>query len=117
MDQAAVGLELRDLELSLHRSEVRHSRERVSSLLADDFVEFGSSGRVYNKTTIVELMVHEQDRAPPPAVYDFDVRFLSPEVALITYRAVAADRKTLRSSIWRLEGGSWCMAFHQGTPA
>ena len=116
MDQAAIAANLRDLELSLHRTDVRRSSERVAELLADDFVEFGSSGRVYDKPTIVKLLAHDQDNAPPPIVTDFVVRFLSPEVALVTYRAVATERETLRSSLWLLSHGQWRMTFHQGTP-
>ena len=36
----------RALEQALHRPDVRGSREAVNAILADDFREFGSSGRV-----------------------------------------------------------------------
>ena len=36
-----------DLETRLHRRAVRNSPEAVAALLADDFVEFGLSGRVH----------------------------------------------------------------------
>ena len=117
MDQAAIAANLRDLELSLHRADVRRSRELVAELLADDFVEFGSSGLVYDKVMIVELLARDQHNVPPPTVTDLVVRLLSPEVALVTYRAVAPARETLRSSLWLLSRGQWRMTFHQGTPA
>ncbi len=116
MDQAAITAKLRELELSLHRADIRRSRDRVAALLADDFVEFGSSGRVYDKAMIIELLARDQDNAPPPTVNDLVVRFLTPEVALVTYRAVATKRETLRSSLWLLSRGRWRMTFHQGTP-
>jgi len=37
-----------DLEQSLLRPKIRRSPAAVTALLADDFVEFGSSGRVYD---------------------------------------------------------------------
>jgi hypothetical protein len=44
----------RDLETSLHRRSVRNSPDAVAALLTDDFVEFGRSGRVYDKLRTVE---------------------------------------------------------------
>ena len=38
--------EIRSLEEALHRPEIRRSRKAVEGLLAEGFVEFGSSGRV-----------------------------------------------------------------------
>jgi hypothetical protein len=40
---------LRELEESLLEPDVRKS-EVLADLLADDFIEFGSSRRIYNKT-------------------------------------------------------------------
>ena len=41
--------QLKALEQALHRPSVRGSTEAVAALLADDFVEFGRSGGVYDK--------------------------------------------------------------------
>ena len=38
---------LRGLELELLRPELRESAGRLANLLADDFREFGSSGRIF----------------------------------------------------------------------
>ncbi|WP_370676935.1 DUF4440 domain-containing protein [Pleomorphomonas sp. PLEO] len=46
----------RSLERTLHRPEVRRSPETVGALLADDFIEFGSSGTVYDKASIIEAL-------------------------------------------------------------
>jgi hypothetical protein len=114
-DQHATIAKLRELELSLHRPDVRASRERVGQLLTDDFVEFGRSGTVYDKSLLLDLLARENGSAQPPPVSEFAVRFLAPDVALVTYRALAPKRETLRSSIWRREGSGWRMTFHQGT--
>ena len=100
----------RDLETSLHRRSVRNSPDAVAALLSDDFVEFGRSGRVYDKLRTVELLSGD-DNELMPEVRDFQVRPLSHYVVLVTYRSGFA----LRSSIWRLSAGKWRMAFHQGT--
>jgi hypothetical protein len=104
-----------ELETSLHKRHVRNSPEAVSGLLADDFLEFGSSGRVWDKPAIVESLRHEA-WGIQAAVEDFKVRELAADIALVTYVAKAADSSgTLRSSIWKRMDGRWRMVFHQGT--
>ncbi|WP_417021040.1 DUF4440 domain-containing protein [Candidatus Phyllobacterium onerii] len=44
----------RALEEQLLDSSVRRSVKTVASLLADEFIEFGSSGAVYNKHTVID---------------------------------------------------------------
>lgn len=111
---------LLDLEQCLFQPDVRRSRRELERLLAEDFVEIGSSGRVYDLAAIVEELGNE--REIHIALSDFKVRSLAPGVALVTYRAVvseAGDQKptnSFRSSIWKLVGGEWRMVFHQGTP-
>jgi hypothetical protein len=112
---------LRDLEEQLLQSQVRTCAEKVRALLADEFVEFGASGRVWNKEEIVEALKSE---APcRRSMADFSVRGLVPDAALVTYRATRyydsgeSPIQTLRSSIWRLIDDRWQMVFHQGTRA
>ncbi len=112
----------RSLEQRLHRPEVRASPEAVDELLADDFVEFGSSGAVYNKALVIDALSHEtQADALQPEVFDFAVTPISSGSVLVTYRSVrhairtTAGKQTLRSSVWNLVDGRWQMLFHQGT--
>ena len=100
-----------ELETSLHKKEIRNSPAAVAALLADDFIEFGSSGRVYDKPAIIELLRNEPVDQKV-TVENFVVRDLSPTVALVTY---LSSKSTLRSSIWRLSDSRWQMIFHQGT--
>ncbi|HEX5435294.1 MAG TPA: DUF4440 domain-containing protein, partial [Candidatus Angelobacter sp.] len=86
----------------------------------DDFMEFGSSGRIFNKAAIIEALKTEVVDGKV-AVENFQVRELAPGVALVTYIALrsAGDESTvmraLRSSLWRHANGRWQMTFHQGT--
>lgn len=113
----------RILEQKLHRPEVRRSPDAVRALLADEFIEFGSSGRVYNKASIVEALAEESmaEAALVPDVYDFAVHSIASDAVLVTYRSSryrpdgTGARTTLRSSIWKLIEGRWQMTFHQGT--
>lgn len=112
--------QLFELETSLHKNEVRNSSQAVAALLADDFIEFGSSGRIFNKAAIIEALKTEIVDGHP-AIANFQVRELAPGVALVTYIATrrAGEEPTvfraLRSSLWRRSNGRWQMTFHQGT--
>lgn len=111
---------LRLLEERLLQHESRTSVKELEELISDDFVEFGSSGYIYNKQDIIE------DLPSSPQVkmtmLDFQLRVLSNDVVLTTYRIVkypedSGEKKySLRSSIWRLHNDKWQMIFHQGTP-
>ncbi len=113
---------LRQLEVRLLSTDVRASSEALAELLADEFVEFGSSGLVWDKVqTVAGLLGEGSGPAVERSARDLRVRLLVEDVALVTYRAVrrglddAIEVHTLRSSIWRREGGRWRMVFHQGT--
>ena len=117
---------LRRLEEELHLNpEVRHSPDQVGALLSDDFVEFGSSGGVFNKQQVIEAL--EREGPPDPSIrlslVDFIARRLASDVILVTYRTIqeggpgARQESRLRSSIWKLIEGRWQMVFHQGTPS
>lgn len=117
----AVQAQLRVLESALLDPAVCKDREKVAALLAEDFLEFGSSGKVWTREQALELLATEDYH--PPAVEDFQSNLLAEEVALVTYRTVRIDTKTgertcvLRSSVWTRVNGEWRVRFHQGTRA
>jgi hypothetical protein len=111
--------ELLELEKMLVDPDLRRTPEKLASLLADDFMEFGSSGHAYDKKRILFLL-----RRQVPArlfIEEFRVFEISDAAALVTYRTytestrVTAARYSLRSSLWVLRDGAWQMVFHQGT--
>lgn len=111
------------LETSLLQPETRASEEMLDRLLADDFIEFGTSGRVYRKQDTVEQVPKNAASYQGTFVLsDFEVRTLSSDCVLATYRSdmTYADGErvqALRSSIWKKAGDQWRMMFHQGTRA
>jgi len=102
------------LEESLLQPGIRTNRAELDRLLADDFFEFGSSGRVWYKRDFSEegLSIRKM------TLYNFEIHPLSEDVVLTTYQVKDEMRKqhTLRSSIWKFINGRWQMVFHQGTP-
>jgi len=111
--------ELKRLEQLLLEPEFRRDSKRVEELLAEDFLEFGSSGRVWTRETTLQLLATES--YIKPIIEDFACRMLSNDVTLLTYRSLrtgADDEQhveTLRSSIWMRRNGKWKIIFHQGT--
>ena len=116
---ASLSEQLLELEKKLLDPALRRTPEMLAPMLADNFVEFGSSGRTYDKKQVL----YQLSRQLPAqlTIEEFRVVELAPDAALVTYRARAesADRKaekySLRSSIWIQHTGEWQMMFHQGT--
>lgn len=107
--------ELRTLEEKLLQPDFRRNRAAVAELLADDFREFGSSGRTWDKQQILDKLESE----PPfdAVTHDFKATELANGVVLVTYKVTAKSRTSLRSSIWINRNDRWQMLFHQGTMA
>ncbi len=110
------------LETDLLRPEVRRSPARLVELLAPDFREIGSSGRAWDRASIVAALADEASAAI--RIEHFEAHRLAADLALVTYRSVRADPAggppavALRSSTWRRSpAGRWQLVFHQGTPA
>lgn len=94
--------------------DVRADVNRVRELLHDDFLEFGSTGRVYTKKVLLDML--RQERPSTVVIRDFAVRQLASDTALVTYRTVGqSDQEARRSSVWIRQDGAWRMVFHQGT--
>lgn len=119
---ADVERQIVGLERALLAPETRHSTEWLDGVLADAMIEFGKSGKVYDKAALIAGLVAE----PPSPIMRFEIvdahaTVLAAEVVLLTYRLepIVQDADTpvasLRSSIWRREAGNWRMVFHQGT--
>ena len=110
---------LRELEESLLKAAVRGQPALVRAFLAEEFREFGASGKVYARDQILEALRTEEPATL--SLSEFAAAPLSSTIYLVTYRSrrEANDgsvREALRSSIWRLDEDEWRMIFHQGTP-
>jgi hypothetical protein len=106
-----------EVEQRLAQVARKLSADDASSLIAEDFLEFGSSGKVWSKAEIIAAMAAW---APiERIVEDFTVRELSASLYLVTYKVIGVDRQpfpfSLRSSIWRKNGKTWQIVFHQAT--
>lgn len=115
--QDALAAEMKGLEEELLVPDVRKSA-RLTELLDDAFIEFGSSGSIYTKNDLVATL--QAESPVTQSTSDFKVTSLAPDVALLTYKIHRHSQpavQTLRSSVWRRAKGQWKMIFHQGTIA
>jgi hypothetical protein len=115
----SIADELLTLEQKLLEPDFRRDRTSVSALLADDFVEYGSSGRAWSKAEILDKLSGEPDFHA--SIESFRATELSAGVVLVTYlvrvELIGGERSaSMRSSIWIRQNDCWRMIFHQGTP-
>jgi hypothetical protein len=85
----------------------------LAALLADPFLEFGASGRRWDRAATVDAL-----RTPSDAhvtIEEFQVRLVGPDLAVATYDLTADGRRSARTSAWLRQNGRWRIAFHQGT--
>jgi hypothetical protein len=108
-----------DLEQRLARIREKPTRAALDLLIADEFVEFGVSGKIWRKSTILDAL--SEWPVIERVIDDFIVRELSRSLCLVTYRSTRKSESnelstsSLRSSIWRLQNDQWQIIFHQGT--
>ena len=118
-DATDLAAQLQALEAALQSQAVRADSARLAALLADEFVEFGSSGMLWTRAaTLADLPAED---FCPRSISDFHARLLADDVAFVTYRSQRHASGTrpasasLRSSLWKWRDGRWQMTFHQGT--
>lgn len=111
---------LRVLEEMLWRAETRFDPVLMDQTFAANFVEFGRSGRRYERAEMIfnpgpDTVI---DATLPLSEYSVDL--IAPDVALATYTSeVRYDgiiERSRRSSLWTKAKGRWQLRFHQGTP-
>ena len=113
MGEPGVRDELLRLESALASRDPAGVKGGLMSLIADDFLEFGQSGRVWTARSIREAI--EVPPGNPVVIKEFDVAELAEGVVLATY-AMPGTPPVNRSSIWVRRDGRWLIRFHQGTP-
>ncbi len=114
-ERTSVVAELLALEAALARRDPSGLPDGLSALVADDFLEFGRSGRAYDAASIRQLLAADEPSDLPFEPVSFTVDLLAPDVALVTY-SIGTRGRTNRASIWVRRDGRWLIRFHQGTP-
>jgi hypothetical protein len=115
MTAAQLQEHLHSLEERLLHPDRATDRNELASLLAPDFKEFCTSGRIFNLNQLAHALMTTSPR--PATMSHFYVNPLGEDAALATYHIVTANSTSHHSSIWVKRNGKWQMLFHQGTIA
>ena len=112
----ATAREILALELALAGRDHAALPGGVEAILDDPFLEFGASGRRWDRDAMLEVF-----RAAPTVevvIENFAAVALTNDVVLASYqvRPEGPGRASLRSSVWVRRLGGWRIRFHQGTP-
>lgn len=99
-----------ELEVRLLDPQVRGDASAIEALLHPDFTEFGASGRVYDRASIIAAVVKSDDPSAHP--FEFRAVSLADDVVLLTYRT---EPPSLRTSIWKRDDDRWRILHHRGT--
>jgi hypothetical protein len=106
---------LYSLEERLFHPDRERDRTALLPLIATDFREFCSSGRVFNRQQTIDVLLSSEPR--PATIHHYFVEQLAENAALATYRATTSIAISHRSSLWIFRDNRWQLLFHQGTIA
>lgn len=104
---------------NLEKLLMNYDYKDFDELLADDFLEIGSSGNSYDKKAqLVAVKGTNTSTSIQISVTDFKIKLLASDVLLATYKTFRHNdsKYALRSSVWKKSESKWRLIFHQGTP-
>lgn len=109
---------IQGLEEALWKETTRFDKKFMEETLAQDFIEIGRSGKIYNREDVLLIPKQIIDAVLP--LPDFKARTIQKNCVLIFYNShVTYDgiiEYARRSSLWVLsEDKKWVIKFHQGT--
>jgi hypothetical protein len=114
-EAAELQQQLHALEERLLHPDREPDRNALIALLAPDFKEFCTSGRIFNLEQLTHALLTSHPRAA--TMSHFYVTPLAKDVALATYHITTATSASHHSSTWVLRDNRWQLLFHQGTIA
>ncbi|WP_158942201.1 DUF4440 domain-containing protein [Granulicella sp. S190] len=115
MKKAELQDHLYALEERLLHPDRESDRTTLIPLFADEYREFCTSGRVFNRQQVIDVLLKSSAR--PATIHHFYIAQLAEDVVLATYRAKTAIASSHRSSLWTFRDNRWQLVFHQGTIA
>lgn len=107
-----------NLEDQLLQYEIRSNESELDYLISDKFIEYGSSGKIYTKNDIIQMLV--DSNIEQYLIYDFSIRKMGDNYVQSLYKTKkeigdGTYMYSLRSSIWENQNNRWQIIFHQGT--
>jgi hypothetical protein len=110
---------IKALEVKLLNPEVRGNRGELEKLISPEFIEYGSSGLIYNYSGTISYLIANAADTFNYSFVNFKTRRHSEDTILALYILETEKNRRIaisnRSSIWHWEEGIWRVIFHQGT--
>ena len=108
---------LREEILKLEQTLMYYRKKDFEDLLAEDFCEFGFSGRIYDKEMHLSYVAERDCGEIQFNILAFEVVELTNCLFQAKYKTEhkQTGKKSLRSSLWRFDNNQWRLFSHQGT--
>lgn len=114
MNKTIVNIdELKQTIFKLEYAIANRTLDAASKMLSADFIEFGSSGRVFTKEDYLKSASSNEKHEYK--ITNFILKKIDSITYLTTYKSIYRDAYALRSSLWQLIDDDLKMIFHQGT--
>ncbi|MVT24901.1 DUF4440 domain-containing protein [Nesterenkonia alkaliphila] len=105
-----------DGELRLLDPRVRSEAGPMEELLAPDFHEIGQSGTHWSRDQILSVISAEDASEHAPVLSEQRGDVVAPGLVLLTYFLEFGERRSRRSSLWRIRPEGSVLVFLQGAP-
>lgn len=102
-------------EEDLQTKACRNNRARALELLAPDFCEIGASGRVWDRSSVIELLDSQAADGREIEITGLSGRVLADGLILARWDSAHEGRRARRTSLWRHDTHGWRLVHHQGT--
>ena len=99
------------LEKALLSTNVRRNAEALNLLIADEFIEFGKSGKMWCKGDILASLPLQCEAQYE--ILHFSVIFETSSIVCVEYQMNEGGESSLRRSIWKFIDERWQMVFHR----
>jgi hypothetical protein len=110
------------MEIDIVAAQKRRDFSAVEALLAEEFHEIGSSGRLFSKSEVLKAV--QEVQIIDYSFEHFNLLPIDDRCVILTYIATVRRshqgqehwNRAHRSSTWMQRNGSWLAVFHQATP-
>lgn len=101
-------------ENEFFKKEFCNNIKNLDNRIHDKFIEFGSSGKVYDKNTIIKYL-NALDKDRDIKIVSFKIKEIKDNLIIANYISCKEELQALRTSIWIRDMTDWKLYFHQGT--
>ena len=105
-------------EKDFFKKDFCNEKHNLDHRIHDEFMEFGQSGCVYYKDSIIDYLLNL------PSDKDIDIasytlKKMREDIVILHYISIdrGVETQAVRTSIWMKDDSDWKLYFHQGTPS